>query len=68
MRTAFNSAADHGASPSLAVTGVGAALIGLSGATFFPLLTGRGGGGITRRRSSITGAATGATTVATLTV
>jgi hypothetical protein len=50
------------------VTGVGADLIGLRGATFFPLFTGRGGGGITSRRSSTTGAATGATTVATETV
>ena len=50
------------------MTGVGTALIGLSGATFFPLLTGRGGGGITKRRSSTTGAAVGATTVATETV
>jgi hypothetical protein len=47
---------------------VGADLIGFSGATFFPLLTGRGGGGITSRRSSMTGAATGAMTVATETV
>jgi hypothetical protein len=66
--TLFNSAADHGASPAAAVTGVGAALIGLSGATFFPLLTGFGGGGITNLRSSTTGAVTGAITVATLTV
>ena len=67
-RIAFNSAAVHGASSLDAVTGVGAALIGLRGATFLPLFTGRGGGGITNRRSSTTGAAVGATTVATETV
>ena len=65
---ALSSVAVHGASPADATTGVGAALIGLSGATFFPLFTGRGGGGITKRRSSTTGAAVGAITVATETV
>ena len=54
---ALSSAALQGASPSDATTGVGAALIGFSGATFLPLFTGRGGGGITKRRSSTTGAA-----------
>ena len=68
MRIALSSAALHGVSPADAVTGVGADLIGLRGATFFPLFTGRGGGGITNRRSSTTGAATGAITVATETV
>ena len=68
MRTDLSSAAVQGASLASAVTGVGAALIGLRGATFLPLFTGRGGGGITKRRSSTTGAADGATTVATETV
>jgi len=66
--TLFSSAALHGASPAAASTGVGADLIGLSGALFFPLFTGRGGGGMTKRRSSTTGAAVGAMTVATETV
>ena len=68
MRIALSSAALHGVSPADAVTGVGAVLIGFSGATYFQLFTGRGGGGITNRRSSMTGAATGAITVATETV
>ena len=64
----FSSAAVQGDSLSLTTIGVGATLIGLSGATFFPLLAGRGGGGITNRRSSTTGAATGAVIVETETV
>ena len=48
MRIAFSSAALHGVSPADAVTGVGADLIGFSGAAFFPLFTGRGGGGAVR--------------------
>jgi hypothetical protein len=64
----FNSAALHAASFSETTIGEGACLIGFSGATFFPLFTGRAGGGITRRRSSTTGVFAGAVIVLTLTV
>ena len=64
----LSSAAVHGDSLSLTTIGVGATFIGFSGATFLPLLVGRGGGGITNRRSSTTGAATGAEIVETETV
>ena len=66
--TDLSSAADHGVSASVATTGTGATFIGLRGAIFLPLLTGRGGGGITRRLSSTTGATTVAVTVETETV
>ncbi len=64
----FSSAAVHGDSLSLTTMGVGATLIGLSGATYFPLFTGRGGGGMTNRRSSTMGAEIGAEIVETDTV
>jgi hypothetical protein len=64
----LSSAADHGVSASVATTGTGALFIGLSGAIFLPILAGRGGGGITNRRSSTTGATTVAVTVETETV
>ena len=65
---ALSSVAFHADSLSETTIGVGACLIGLSGATFFPLLAGLAGGGITSRRSSTTGVLAGATIVLTLTV
>ncbi|CAB4668117.1 unannotated protein [freshwater metagenome] len=68
VRITFNSEGVHGVSDSLTTIGVGALLIGFSGATFLPFLAGRGGGGMTNRRSSTTGTKTGAVTVETETV
>src|SRR5450830_1603898 len=53
-RIAFNSLTLHGVSLSETITGVGATLIGFRGALFLPLFTGRMGGGMTNRRSSVT--------------
>ena len=64
----LSSAGVHGVSESLTTIGVGALLIGFKGVVFLPLFNGRGGGGITNRRSSITGANIGALTVETETV
>lgn len=68
MRIDFNSALVHGVSELLTAAGIGGRFIGFKGANFFPFWIGRGGGGITNRRSSIIGATTGALTVETETV
>ena len=57
----LSSAELQGASFTETTTGLGATLIGFSGTPFFSAFDGRGGGGITKRRSSITaGVETGA--------
>jgi len=49
----FSSAAFHGFSLSLTTNGAGAPLIGLRVVVFLPCLTGRGGGIMASRRSSM---------------